>query len=63
MKITNQLSNVRHILKSMSRALGESTEMLEILETPHEIVDLTDKKLKISSGKIAFENVCFNYED
>lgn len=61
-RIANQLSNVRHILKSMSRALWESTEMLEILNTPHEIIDNTDKKLAISSGKINFEKVVFSYD-
>ena len=63
MKIADQLSNVRHILKSVSRALWESTEMLEILNTPHEIQDHTNKKLKIQSGKIDFEWVDFSYID
>ena len=60
-RISNQLSNVRYILKSMSRALWESTEMLEILNTPHEIQDLTDKKIKIKSWRIDFDNVTFSY--
>ena len=63
MKISEQLSNVRYILRSMSRALWESTEMLEILNTPHEIQDHTNKKLKIQSGKIDFEWVDFGYVD
>jgi hypothetical protein len=29
--------------------------MLEILNTPHEIQDHTNKKLQITSGKIDFE--------
>ena len=62
-KITNDLSNIRHILKSMSRTLWESTEMLEILMTPHEIIDYSDKKLKVKSWKIEFENINFSYED
>lgn len=62
MKIADQLSNVRYILRSMSRALWESTEMLEILNTPHEIMDNTDKELAISSGKINFEKVVFSYD-
>ena len=62
MRISNQLSNVRYILKSMSRALWESSEMLEILNTPHEITDNTDQKLAITSGKINFENVVFSYD-
>lgn len=62
-KISEELSNVRFILKSLSRTLWESTEMLEILNTPHEIVDRTDKKLKITSWKIDFEWVDFGYID
>ena len=62
-KITNELSNIRYILKALSRTLWESKEMLEILNTPHEIQDHTDKKLKIWHGKIDFENVTFNYID
>ena len=62
-RISNQLSNIKHILKAMSRALWESTEMLEILNTPHEIQDHTNKKLKIWSWKIDFDNVTFNYID
>lgn len=63
MKISEQLSNVRYILKSMSRALWESTEMLEILNTPHEIQDHSNKKLKIQNGKIDFKWVDFSYVD
>ncbi len=62
-KISNQLANIKHILKAMSRALWESTEMLEILKTPHEIQDHTNKKLKIKSWKIDFEDVNFSYID
>jgi len=61
MRMANQLSQVRYILKSLSRALWQSTEMLEILNTPHEIQDHTNKKLKIWNWKIDFENVTFSY--
>ena len=60
-KITNELSNVRYILKALSRTLWESKEMLEILNTPHEIQDYTDKKLKVWNWKIDFDNVTFSY--
>ena len=61
MRISNQLSNIRYILKAMSRALWESTEMLEILHTPHEIQDHTNKKIKIWHWKIDFDNITFSY--
>jgi len=62
-RIANQLSDVRFILKSLSKALWESTEMLEILNTPHEIQDLTEKKIKITSWKINFDNITFSYDN
>ena len=31
----------------MNDSLGEATPMIEILNTPHEIVDKTEKKLKV----------------
>lgn len=62
-RISEQLSDVRFILKSLSRTLWESTEMLEILNTPHEIQDNTDKKLKIWNWKIDFSNVVFSYNE
>ena len=63
MRISNQLSNVRYILRSMSRALWESTEMLEILNTPHEIQDFSNKKLKIWNWKIEFKDIVFSYNE
>ena len=62
-KISNQLANIKHILKAMSRVLWESTEMLEILNTPHDIQDHTNKKLKIWSWKIDFDNITFSYDN
>ena len=61
MRISNQLSSIRYVLKSISRALWESKEMLEILNTPHEIQDHSNKKIKITHWRIDFENVTFHY--
>jgi len=42
--------------------ISESTEMIEILNTPHEILDKENaKKLTIIDWKIAFEKVFFSY--
>jgi len=62
-ELFDQLSNVRNMLKQLNRSVGESAEMLEILDQPHEIVDHTDKQLHISAGKIEFTNVTFSYAD
>ena len=35
--------------------------MLEILDMPHEIVDTTTKHLKVTDGRIDFQQVAFQY--
>ena len=35
--------------------------MVEILDTPHEVIDNSDKKLKVKEGEIRFEKVDFIY--
>ena len=35
--------------------------MVEILDTPHEVIDNSDKKLKVKEGEIRFEKVDFSY--
>lgn len=62
-KVFEQLFNIRNILKQLNRAIGESAEMLEILDTQHEIVDHSDTMLQVSAGKVEFVNVDFAYDD
>lgn len=60
-KVFEQLFNVRQILKSLNRSIWESAEMLEILDTPHEIIDKTNNELHVHDGRIDFEKVDFSY--
>jgi len=62
-KVFEQLFNIRNILKQMNRAIGESAEMLEILDEPHEIIDHTNAILDVTTGKVEFAHVQFSYED
>ncbi len=62
-KVFDQLFGIRNILKQLNRAIGESAEMLEILNMQHEIVDHSDAMLQVSSGKVEFINVDFAYDD
>jgi len=47
----------------MNRAIGESAEMLEILDEGHEILDRSEMKLHVDAGKVEFVNVGFAYAD
>jgi len=62
-KIFEQLFNVRNTLKSVNKAIGESAEMLEILDAPHEIIDHSNTVLHVEVGKVEFANVLFAYDD
>lgn len=61
-RLMDQLWMMWSIFRHLYRWFSESAEMLEILETPHEVMDYTDKKIKVSSWKIEFNDVTFAYE-
>jgi ABC-type bacteriocin/lantibiotic exporter with double-glycine peptidase domain len=46
-RFVGQLSIIPNIIDDVSRIMGESKKPLEILNTPHEIVDKTERKLKV----------------
>lgn len=61
MKVFEHLYSIRHILKQLNRAIGESAEMLEILDEKHGIQDHSDTSLDVSAGKIEFADIEFGY--
>jgi len=51
------------IFRQLYRNLADAEEMVEILETPHEIKDVAGaRELAISEGKVEFKNVSFGYQ-
>ncbi len=61
-RLFDQLRGIWHIFRHMYRSFSESAEMIEILDTPHEIKDISNKELNVSAWKIEFEKVKFAYE-
>lgn len=56
--------NFGRTIQRIYEELAEAEEMAEVLNTPHEIVDIEGaKKLKVNNGKIEFSNVGFNYNE
>lgn len=50
------------VIRNIYESLADAEEMTEILETPHEIQDISKaKKLLVSGGVIEFKNVDFYY--
>lgn len=61
-KIFEQMFNLWQIFKRFNNIIWESTEMIEVLETPHEIIDQKwAKNMQIKSWKIEFKDVTFAY--
>jgi len=52
------------VLRRTAESLSDAEEMTVVLQTPYDIVDIKRAaKLKVKSGEISFENVCFAYEN
>lgn len=61
LRVIDFLREIGQTLRQTFVAISEASEMLEIIDTPHEIRDKTDKKLKLQHWEIAFEKVNFSY--
>jgi len=60
--IFDHLWNFGRTIRYYYEAMADAQEMTEILETPHDIVDVPRaKKLKVRAGKIEFSEVSFSY--
>ncbi|HYE59718.1 MAG TPA: ABC transporter ATP-binding protein [Candidatus Kapabacteria bacterium] len=60
--IFGQVWDFGRTLRFMYHNIAEAQEMAEILQTPHEIIDVHNAKdLEVTDGKIEFKNVVFYY--
>lgn len=61
-QIIGRLWDFGRILRKLYESFADANEMTEILQAAHEVQDSPEaKQLKISSGKIEFNNVTFAY--
>ncbi|MDD3151201.1 MAG: ABC transporter ATP-binding protein [Candidatus Gastranaerophilales bacterium] len=62
--ISHQLWGVNRMFRGIYQAMADSKEMVEILETSHQIKDAPGAKiLADAKGKIDFENIVFGFQD
>ena len=61
LRLFDQMSSLDQVFKRINRSVGESAEMLEIFDTPHEIIDHTQNILKVTDARIDFQQVDFHY--
>jgi len=56
------LWNVGRAIRKLYEALANADEMIEILNTPHEVKDVRNaKELQVQTGRIEFQNVYFSF--
>ncbi len=61
LRLIDFLWGVGQTLRHTFIAISEASEILGIIETPHEIQDKSNKKLKVKQGEIRFEGIDFSY--
>jgi ABC-type transport system involved in Fe-S cluster assembly fused permease/ATPase subunit len=61
LRLFHDLMFISNDLKRFFAAIGEAGEMIEILETEHEVVDYTSESLVIEGGQVTFDAVDFDY--
>lgn len=56
--------NIGRVMRHMYECFADASEMVEILETPHDIRDVRGaKELRVTDGAIEFKNMTFNYHE
>lgn len=61
--ISYQLWGINRMFRGIYQAMADSKEMVEILETPHQIQDIPGAKvLREVSGKIEFRDIVFGFQ-
>lgn len=57
-----RLEKINRDLRRVNDAYSDAREMIDILDTPHEVRDMPDaQSLSVSNGKIEFKNMSFFY--
>lgn len=60
----HKLWDFSRVVRNLYESFADSKEMVEILETPHEIKDVFDaKEIEITEGKIQFEEMSFAFNE
>ena len=61
LRVIDFLWEIGQTLRHTFIAISEASEILGIIDTPQEIQDKSDKKLKVKQGEIRFEGIDFSY--
>ncbi len=57
-----EISNVNTALRTVYQISGDTEEILSIMKEPIEVVDTTNKKLKVAHGEVTIDAISFAHE-
>lgn len=60
--VARQLWEINSLMRNYNRAMGDSYDMVEILQLPIEITDRSTSELKTTQGAINFKDISFTHE-
>ncbi len=60
--VTRQLWEINSIMRNYNSILGDAHDMTNILDQAPEVRDTSTKKLRVNTGRVAFENVVFTHD-
>ena len=60
--IARQLWEMNNIMRNYNRIMGDAHDMTVILSQEPAVVDHTNKKLTVSRGELAFDNIAFTHD-
>lgn len=63
MKFSDSLWNVGSILRSLNRAFGDATGMVEILDMPYIVDDKTDRPIKVGEAEVEFSHISYRHRE
>ncbi len=62
LNVSKQLWSINGVIRNYNKLIGDAHDMVEILNTPVDILDKTDEILVCKQGDIAFNNVTFAHD-
>ncbi len=61
--VAHNLWNMNGIMRTYNRIIGDSQAMVEILNTPTNLIDQTSDELTVAHGEIIMRNVTFTHDE
>ena len=61
--VTRELWNMNGIMRNYNRIIGNTNDMVEILQTPTTLIDKSSSKLEVTNGEISMDKITFTHDE